>query len=202
MFKLQTLLVASTCLLLDGALSLAQSNLPDLGTGVFEVSTRILIDAPLETVWNTILDFPRYPDWNPFSRSQVVCDDLFVPLANQTAFEGARIIINVQIPPLTPPVNRSTPSNLLHTQISFENITHLQPDLHRVAWKQIDIPDIAVNATRWQAVSTVGNQTLYESAEVYGGGLAGAVELLYGTGLQEAFDAQGVALKALLEGTS
>lgn len=51
-------------------------------------------------------------------------------------------------------------------------------------------------------VSTVENMTLYESAEVYGGGLAGVVESLFGTGLQEAFDAQGVALKELLEGTS
>ncbi|VDC05666.1 unnamed protein product [Peniophora sp. CBMAI 1063] len=182
--------------------ALAQSNLPPLGSGVFEVSTRQLIDAPLETVWNAVLNFSSYPDWNPFSRSQVVCDEFFIPLDNQTAFEGARIIINAQIPPLLVPVNRTTPSNPLHNQVSFENITHLQPDLHRVAWKQIDIPDIAVNATRWTAVSTVDNMTLYESAEVYGGGLAGVVESLFGEGLQEAFDAQGVALKELLEGTS
>ena len=73
--------------------------------------------------------------------------------SDRTAFEGARIIINAQIPALPVPVNRSTPADPLHTQISFENITHLQPDLHRVAWKQIDIPDFAVNATRWTAVS-------------------------------------------------
>jgi hypothetical protein len=48
----------------------------------------------------------------------------------------------------------------------------------------------------------VGNQTLYESAEVYGGALAPTVELLFGEGLQDAFDAQGVALKAFLEGNS
>ena len=44
--------------------------------------------------------------------------------------------------------------------------------------------------------------TLYESAEEYGGGLAGVVETLFGAGLQEAFDAQGQALKLLLEETS
>ncbi|KZV76460.1 hypothetical protein PENSPDRAFT_598369 [Peniophora sp. CONT] len=173
-----------------------------MGTGDFEVSARQLIDAPLETVWNTLTNFSGYPDWNPFARSQTVCDEFFVPLANQTAFEGARLIINVQIPPLTPPVNRSTPSDLLHTQISFENVTHLQPDLHRVAWEPIDFPEFVVNATRWTAVSTVDNMTLYESAQVYSGALASVVGLLFKEGLQEAFDAQGVALKALLEGTS
>ncbi|KZV71642.1 hypothetical protein PENSPDRAFT_605533 [Peniophora sp. CONT] len=195
-------IIVGVVLLQASSAVLAQSNLPPLGTGVFEVSTRMTIDAPLETVWNAILDFSSYPDWNPFARSQTVCDEFFIPLDNQTAFEGARIIINAQIPALTPPVNRSSPSNPLHTQISFENVTHLQPDLHRVAWKQIDIPDIAVNATRWTAISTVDNMTLYESAEVYGGGLAGFVETLFGESLQEAFDAQGVALKMLLEGTS
>ena len=38
------------------------------GSGVFNVSTRTLIDAPLETVWDKILDFASYPDWNPFAR--------------------------------------------------------------------------------------------------------------------------------------
>lgn len=48
----------------------------------------------------------------------------------------------------------------------------------------------------------MGNVTLYESAQMYSGALAGVVGLLFQDGLQEAFDAQGVALKALLEGTS
>ena len=34
-----------------------------------------------------------------------------------------------------------------------------------------------------EQVSTVDNQTLYESAEVYGGALAPVVQTLYGTGL-------------------
>ncbi|VDB95492.1 unnamed protein product [Peniophora sp. CBMAI 1063] len=196
------LIAASLLLLQASSPALAQSNLPPMGSGAFEVSTRALIDAPLETVWNTLVNFTGYPDWNPFARSQTVCDEFFIPLENQTAFEGARLIINVQIPPLTPPVNRSTPSNILHSQISFENVTHLQPDLHRVAWEPIDFPESVINATRWSAVSTVGNMTLYESAQVYSGSLASVVGSLFQEGLQEAFDAQGVALKLLLDGTS
>lgn len=119
-----------------------------------------------------------------------------------------RLIIKVQIPPLTPPVNSSTPSNPLNSQTSLENITHVQHDLYRIAWAESDIPDIALSAQRWSALSVVpssggsgGNVTLYESREVYDGPLAYVVEATYGKGLQEAFDAQATAMKALLEGS-
>ncbi|KIM80131.1 hypothetical protein PILCRDRAFT_44247, partial [Piloderma croceum F 1598] len=96
------------------------TNLPSVPPGVFNASTRIEIDAPIETVWVTLLDFPSYPNWNPF-----VTNALFVPLANQTPVEHDRLIINSQIPPLTPPVTNSTLSNPLHAQTSFESITHI-----------------------------------------------------------------------------
>ena len=34
-----------------------------------EITTTIRISAPPELVWATLLDFPRYPEWNPFVRS-------------------------------------------------------------------------------------------------------------------------------------
>lgn len=141
-------------------------------------------------------------------RSQVVTDDNYTPLADQTPKENLRLIINVQIPPLTPPVNASTPSNPLNSQTSYENITAVQHDLYRIAWAEDDIPSILLSAERWSALSIVpssdgsgGNVTLYESREVYYAPLAYTVEALYGTGLQEGFDAQAKAMKALLEGS-
>lgn len=97
-------------------------------------------------------------------------------------------------------MNASTPSNPLHSQTSHENITHIQPDLYRAAWKQNWIPELLLSSERWSALSVVDGQTLYESREVYAGPLSLGVFLLYKKGLQESFDAQGVALKALLEG--
>jgi hypothetical protein len=70
---------------------------------------------------------------------------------------------------------------------------------------QIYIPQVALTAERWSALSVVqagdgaGARTLYESREVFGGPLAYVIQELYGKGLQEGFDAQGVAMKALLE---
>ena len=84
----------------------------------------------------------------------------------------------------------------------FENITALQPSQHRMAWKQMMFPDFILSAERWSALSRtgfLGLETLYESREGYGGALAGTLKALYGEGLQEAFDAQGVALKSRLE---
>jgi hypothetical protein len=139
-------------------------------------------------------------------RSQIVTNAFFIPLANQTPVENDRLIINSQIPPLTPPVTNSTPPNPLHAQTSFENITHIQHDLYRAAWKQIGVPQSGLNAGRWSALSVVQaedgteNRTLYESREVFDGPLAYVIQGLFGAGLQEGFDAQGAAMKALLEG--
>jgi hypothetical protein len=86
-----------------------------------------------------------------------------------------------------------------NTQTSRENITHVQPELGRVAWKYLSV-DIAVASERWTAVSTLPNgKSLYESREVFSGVLAGLIRSLYGTGLQQSFDAQGKALRLLLE---
>lgn len=62
-------------------------------------------------------------------------------------------------------------------------------------------PDAILSAERWSALSVVGTQTLYESREGYGGALAGILKTLYLDGLQEAFEAQGVALKSRVEGS-
>src|SRR2546426_296480 len=36
---------------------------------MLELRTEIEIDAPAERVWAVLLDFERFPDWNPFIRS-------------------------------------------------------------------------------------------------------------------------------------
>jgi hypothetical protein len=34
-----------------------------------EIITEIEIEATAEKLWNILLDFPSYPEWNPFVRS-------------------------------------------------------------------------------------------------------------------------------------
>lgn len=140
----------------------------------------------------------------PLHSSQTVTDAFGIPLQDQTPHENLRVIIDCQIPPLPLPVNASTPPNLLHAQSSFENITVIDTDLNRVAWQSIMLPQAVLNATHWQAFTVVeredgSNATLYESLEVYYGPLSYVVDALFAEGLQEAFVAQGVVLKARVE---
>lgn len=175
-------------------------NLPDVPPGVFSVSTSIEIGGTtVGAAWDAITDFPKYPNWNPFVRAAITVSPLNLTLPEQRPVEGVRLFLRVQIPPLPLPVDETTPDNLLHTQYSYENITHVQPELGRVAWKYF-APDGLLDAERWSAVTDVGGgRVLYESREVYRGLLAGPLEISSGEDLQQSFDAQGEGLKLLLE---
>ncbi|KAF5321334.1 hypothetical protein D9619_001497 [Psilocybe cf. subviscida] len=177
------------------------TNLPPSAPGaIFEGHANILINAPIQKAWDVLLDFPSYPEWNPFVRKQTVTNALYVPLNDQTPQVNLRLIIEAQIPPLPSPVTATTPPNLLHEQHSFENITVVDRVRHRVAWKQIMIPDALLTAERWQGLSEVeGGGTYYESREAFYGPLAVVVGGLMGTGLQEGFSAQAAAFKVRVE---
>jgi hypothetical protein len=129
----------------------------------------------------------------------IVLSPLNVSLPEQYPAENKRLYLRNQIPPLPLPVSASTPDNTLNTQLAYENITHVQPDLLRLAWAYY--ADDLLDAERWQAITDLGNGTvLYESREVFRGPLAPTLEALMKEGLQKGFDAQGEGLKLLLEG--
>ncbi|KAF2110008.1 hypothetical protein BDV96DRAFT_458812, partial [Lophiotrema nucula] len=174
------------------------TNLPDVPQGVFNTSASIEIATTKAAAWDALTNYPAYAEWNPFTRSATVISPNGTNLPEQRPVEGKKLLLRVQIPPLPLPVNSSTPDNPLHTQVSFENITHVQPELGRLAWKYE--PEIALEAERWQAVSDVGGgKVLYESREVYSGSLAEVVKASMGEGLQEGFEAQALGLKIYLE---
>lgn len=55
--------------LTSASLAYAQTNLPPLANDtVFAVGTNITIDAPIDAVWDVLLDWDNYADWNPFVR--------------------------------------------------------------------------------------------------------------------------------------
>jgi hypothetical protein len=135
------------------------------------------------------------------SRSATLTNSLFMALSPQeqrSPKEGSRIIFRVQIPPLPIPVNASTPDNPWNTQYSLENVTYVQPEKYRIAWKFLFI-DSMLESERWSAFSTQNGKAVYESRDVFHGALAGLLQSIYGSDLQKAFEAQGQALKLLLE---
>ena len=174
------------------------TNLPPVPPGLFEVNTRIEINTTLSAAYNTLCDFPNYASWNPFVRYAVVTSLDNITLPDQRPTEGNLLFMRVQNPSLPLPVDRNTPDNPVNKQFTLERITHVQPELGRLAW--LYLPEQLLTAERWQAISDLGDgRVLYEAREAFSGPLAQLLKDTVGKGLQESFDGQGEGLKLWLE---
>jgi hypothetical protein len=95
----------------------------------------------------------------------------------QNVTEGAFAIFSVQIPPLSPPITPSTKDVWLNTQSSKEYITHVQPEIYRIAWKAMLFPDWFMSSERWTGISKAANgMAVYESRKVFNGARAGLLK--------------------------
>ncbi|KAI0776749.1 hypothetical protein BD413DRAFT_228293 [Trametes elegans] len=168
------------------------SNLPEpTYSGTLVVNVTVEIDAPIEKVWQILLDFPKYREWNPFVRSQVITDEHKKPLEDQTPAADKYLLMQVHIPP--------TMDDSVATTAAFEQITAVDAEHYRVAWKNL-LPPWLVRAERWQALSTnEQGKTVYETREVFAGVGAYAIKLLLGKNLNKSFEAMAEGLKAHAE---
>lgn len=200
---LKSLLFSALCsVMLQASPVVSQyTNLPDVEPGVFEASARIEIhNTSFDTVWNLLTDFTTYPDWNPFVRYATVTSPLNITLPDQRPAEGKHLFFRVQIPSLPLPVNRDSKEKLRNTQYSLERVTAMQYDQGRMAWGFWP-PSPMLNATRWQAITDLGNGTiLYESREVFRGLMAHVIKKTMEKDLQASFVGQGEGMKLYLEG--
>ncbi|KAG6857014.1 hypothetical protein H0H87_010686 [Tephrocybe sp. NHM501043] len=173
------------------------SNLPPLAdTGVFFVSSSILIDAPRDKVWSIMLDFPSYKEWNPFVRGQTIVDKSGNPLPDQTPAAGQYLLIApVHLPP-----TMGEPG-WFQKQSAFETITSVDHENFRVAWVYSALPKFLLSAERWQALSVVDGKTRYETIEVFGGVVAYLVKFFMYQKLVLGFNAQAEGLKKQAERT-
>ncbi|KAH9916128.1 hypothetical protein B0H21DRAFT_770865 [Amylocystis lapponica] len=170
------------------------SNLPPASfEGVFEMSASVDIDAPIESVWEILLDFPSYRKWNTFIHSQAVVDKSKKPLPDQAPQVGQFLLMEAHIPPTAalehPPTSRP-----------LERITHVDSSTHRLAWVYTaGVPGFLMRAERWQALSVVDGKTRYESRETFGGFGGYAVKYSMRADLQKSFDVMGEDLKKYAE---
>jgi hypothetical protein len=173
---------------------------PPTSPGIFTASTRILIsNSSVSAAWSALTNFPAYSTWNPFVRSAIVVSPSNLTLPDQYPAVGLNLFLRTQIPALPLPVSAKTPDNPLATQFAYEEITAVDREQGRLAWKYA--ADALVQAERWQAVSDAGDgRVLYESREVFDGALAGVLKATLGKQLQSSFEAQGEGLRRLLEG--
>lgn len=77
------------------------------------IHTSVDIDTDLKTVWQVLMDFPAYPDWNPFIRS--IDGDLH---------QGSRLSVAIQ-PPGQKPMRFRPLVQATDGQTSFGWIGHL-----------------------------------------------------------------------------
>lgn len=199
-------LITLTLLLLLQAISVCPmfTNLPDVPPGVFNASTRIEIRSNKHAAWKALTDFPKYPEWNPFVRASIMISANNATLREQYPVESRRLFLRTQIPALPLPVDGNTADVEAHTQYSYENVTHVQRKQGRLAWEFVPTTPaehlLDLRSERWSAITDIGHgKVLYESREVFHGATALLIKIQMGEALQASFDAQGEALKLLLE---
>ncbi|KAF8841865.1 hypothetical protein BDN67DRAFT_966582 [Paxillus ammoniavirescens] len=179
----------------------SNTGLPPLASnGVFSASASIVIDAPRELVWEVLMDWKSYHEWNPFVRGQCLTDALKNPLppSQQTPRAGAHLLIYpVHIPP------SFDPPKIFPASSAFEVITTLDPENYRCAWKNVEWSSWILDAERWQALVEVvedgRKKTRYDTIEVFSGLLAYPIRFFVGSGLQGAFTAMAQGLKTRSE---
>ncbi|KZV65035.1 hypothetical protein PENSPDRAFT_638896 [Peniophora sp. CONT] len=161
------------------------------------------ISAPVNKVWETLLDFPSYPEWyRTPSRSQVLVDADGKPLPSQTPIEGARIAQEIHLPALASSSVSSEPLPKPSIVHSVEVLTHVDFRSHTLAWPSATRLDREKATDFWRGTSRAnsqGEETVYETWEVLGGALAPAVSWLVLARLKRGLEETARALKARLE---
>jgi len=136
------------------------------------------IEAPIEKVWQVMLDVQRYGEWNPF----IVKVDADGPVR-----VGGRFVLHVRWPG--------------GGARSAAQVTRLDgPSAGRASWSYVVTGLLstigAVRATRVQSLESVGAKTRYSTREDFSGWLTFALPIKK---VQAGFDAHAAALKKRAE---
>lgn len=180
-------------------MSALDSDVPPLATSsVFIIRSSVAISAPKQKVWDVLLDFPSYSEWNPYIRTQeLISEEDKKPLLSQIAAPGRRIRLRLNTPPTMDDVHKKAST-------VEEILTHVDSDTFRFAWRFATPARWLITAERWQVLRDSddgpgGQTTVYETWEFFGGLLAYLIRFFMGAKLQAAFDAMSRALKERAE---
>ncbi len=139
------------------------------------VRASIVIDAPAERIWQILLDFERYGEWNPFT-----------PRVESTLQPGAPVHLHVRL----------RGERLSHR---VEYVTAVEPE-RRLAWRMQLGPRFLLAAERRQLLEPAGaGQTCYVSEDEITGWLTPLVMRLFGVAMQRGFEDVAQALKKRAE---
>lgn len=140
-------------------------------------SVTVEIAAPQTFVWDVLLDYPRYPEWNPYTlRVESTCQlgdpvDLYLP-------------------------DLLNPGQTMHTR---EWVCLVDPPRH-FAYEMPATPELDVHARRDQYVEATGTTSCrYWTTDVFTGTLADLVMEHSGQWVKDGFDSVAHVLKARAE---
>jgi len=140
--------------------------------------TKLVIDAPVDSVWHELIDTSAFPEWNPFT-----------PLAETTFAVGSPIFMKVRL-------HRVFPNSLLdvtETVVDFY-------DYQYMCWRAHQISEETFNSKRCYKVTAInGSQTLLENTMRYEGFLWPLVAAFTEISVKNGFEDVSYALKERLE---
>ncbi|KAH8989978.1 hypothetical protein EDB92DRAFT_1946955 [Lactarius akahatsu] len=171
---------------------------PPLATSsVFIIRSSIAISASKQKVWDILLDFPSYGEWNPFMRTtELISEEDKKPPPSQIAAPGLRVRLRVNIPPTMDDIGKKA-------TVTEEILTHVDSDTFRFAWHLATPARWLITAERWQVVRDDGpGVVVYEAWEFFGGLAGYLIRFFMAAKLQTAFDAMSHALKERAERAS
>lgn len=140
-------------------------------------SASVILDAPVHAVWAVLVDFARYPDWNPFT------------IEVKTSLEvGTPIDMKVRM------------AKLGLTLWQRETVREVVPNA-RLVWGTRMLGGVIV-AERTQILESMDDgKTRYRTEDVIEGPLAPLVFVMFGPSVQAGFDGVAAALPARLAET-
>ncbi len=137
-------------------------------------SDEVLIQAPAELVWQVLLDFPAYKDWNAFC-----------PEIRGRAEVGSALEMQVDL------------GNGLQTQV--ETITRLEP-CHTIVWSMENRPGDPIHADRTQRVTPVDEHSCrYWTVDEFSGAMARPMVEQLGAAVERGFNLCARGLKVHAE---
>ncbi len=138
-------------------------------------SDAVEIEAPVERVWEVLVDFARYGEWNPFT-TRVDTDSAV----------GSPVDLHVRLGPLR--VKQR------------ERIEVVDPP-HLLAWSTKTGHRLLLSARREQRLEALGEaRCRYVTTDAFAGPLTPLVVLLFGRLVRGGFNAMARALKERAEG--
>jgi hypothetical protein len=139
------------------------------------VRVEIEINAPVDHVWQILLDFESYGAWNSFT-----------PRIEGVLEVGNPVNFDVKL--------KGKMSN------RTEHVTRIDHDAHTVCWGMHILHPTVFRAERCQVLTPLeGGRTHYVSSDSFDGPLKVIVSPFFGPAVEEGFNEMAVALKARAE---